>query len=65
MMGQAAKLADKMKTDPNLGNKAAMANRVKALAGTVGAKTSDSPVMTDLVTAQLMQTGALDPNKIK
>jgi hypothetical protein len=54
-----------MKTDSTLGNKTAMNNRVRSLAGTVGAKSSDSPVISDLVTAQLMQNGDLDPNKMK
>lgn len=64
-MGQAAKLADKMKADPNLGNKQAMAGRVKSMIGTVGGKTQDSDMMTDLVTAQLVSQGDLDPKKIK
>jgi hypothetical protein len=65
MTGQAAKLADKMKSDPNLGNKQAMAGRVKSLIGTVGGQTKDSAMMTDLVAAQLVGQGDLDPNKIK
>jgi hypothetical protein len=65
-MGQAAKLADKMKTDPNVQqNKQALGNRVKSLIGTVGGSSSDSDMMTDLVAAQLIQSGDIDPNKMK
>lgn len=63
-MQKAAKLADKIAPQPGIQKRATLNQRVGQMIGTVGGNTSQKDMMSDLVSAELINQGKLDPKSI-
>lgn len=64
-MAKASKLADKIANQPGLEKRSTLQQRVQQTGGSVGVQSSNAPQMAELVSAELINQGKLDPKKIQ